>query len=120
MSRIASILACFAVASIFSFGARAFPVSPAPATQVAAPEVTLVRGFCGLGFHRGPYGGCVRHGVLYGYVAPPVYVGPPVSHLTAMMRGHYAYYGITGNFRRHRWSCRAHVPTVTTSMLPTA
>jgi hypothetical protein len=25
------------------------------------------------------------------------------AHLTAMMRGHYAYYGITGNFRRIRW-----------------
>jgi RNA-directed DNA polymerase len=24
-------------------------------------------------------------------------------HLTAMMRGHYAYYGITGNFRRICW-----------------
>jgi group II intron reverse transcriptase/maturase len=25
------------------------------------------------------------------------------SHLTAMMRGHYAYYGITGNYRRISW-----------------
>ena len=25
------------------------------------------------------------------------------AHLTAMLRGHYAYYGITGNFRRLRW-----------------
>jgi RNA-directed DNA polymerase len=25
------------------------------------------------------------------------------AHLIAMMRGHYAYYGITGNFRRLRW-----------------
>ena len=25
------------------------------------------------------------------------------AHLTAMMRGHYAYYGITGNIRRLRW-----------------
>ena len=25
------------------------------------------------------------------------------THLIAMMRGHYAYYGITGNFRRLRW-----------------
>ena len=24
-------------------------------------------------------------------------------HLTATMRGHYAYFGITGNFRRLRW-----------------
>ena len=25
------------------------------------------------------------------------------AHLTAMMRGHYAYYGITGNSRRLSW-----------------
>src|SRR5271166_2355269 len=25
------------------------------------------------------------------------------AHLIAMMRGHYAYYGITGNFRRLSW-----------------
>ena len=28
------------------------------------------------------------------------------AHLTAMMRGHYAYYGITGNFRRLSWYAR--------------
>ena len=25
------------------------------------------------------------------------------AHLSAMMRGHYAYYGISGNYRRLRW-----------------
>jgi RNA-directed DNA polymerase len=25
------------------------------------------------------------------------------AHLSAMMRGHYAYYGVTGNSRRVRW-----------------
>jgi hypothetical protein len=25
------------------------------------------------------------------------------THLTAMMRGHYAYYGISGNIKRLRW-----------------
>ena len=77
MPKIASMLACCAVASLFSFDAQALPGSPALA-HVAAPEVMLVRGFCGLGFHRGPYGGCVRNGVPYGYVAPPVYVAPPI------------------------------------------
>ena len=28
------------------------------------------------------------------------------AHLVAMMRGHYAYYGITGNFRRLSWYAR--------------
>jgi hypothetical protein len=79
MSRIASILACSVVVSIFSFEAGALPVAHFPAVS---PEVTPVRGFCGLGFHRGPYGYCVRNGVPYGYGAPvvmaPVAVAPPV------------------------------------------
>ena len=76
MSKIASILACGVMASMFSFDAQAFPGSPTPA-QVAAPEVMLARDFCGLGFHRDPYGVCVPNGVPYGYVAPVV-VAPPV------------------------------------------
>jgi RNA-directed DNA polymerase len=31
---------------------------------------------------------------------------PDLAHLTAMMRGHYAYYGITGNGRRLSWYAR--------------
>lgn len=53
MLKIALILACGVMASIASFDAQAFPNSPALA-QKAAPEVVLVRGFCGLGRHRGP------------------------------------------------------------------
>jgi hypothetical protein len=79
MLKIASILACGVVVSLFSFGAQAFPVGPA---QAPSSEIMQVRDFCGLGFHRGPYGYCVRNGVPYGYVAPgypaPVVVAPPV------------------------------------------
>jgi hypothetical protein len=77
MLKLASIFACSVVALIVSFDANAFPYSPALA-QVAAPEVMQVRGFCGLGRHRGPYGGCVPNGVPYGYAAPVVVVAPPV------------------------------------------
>jgi hypothetical protein len=76
MSKIALIVACGMVGSIFSFEVQAFPGSPAR-FPVGATEITPVRGFCGLGFHRGPYGYCVRNGVPYGYVAPVV-VAPPV------------------------------------------
>jgi hypothetical protein len=76
MSKIASILACGVMASVFSFGAQAFPGSSTPA-QVSASEVMPVRDFCGLGFHRDPYGVCVPNGVPYGYAAPVV-VAPPV------------------------------------------
>jgi hypothetical protein len=78
MLKTTSTLAFGMVASIFSCEVQAFPVAP----QVLAPEVLQVRGFCGLGFHRGPYGYCVRNGVPYGYGAPvvvaPVVVAPRV------------------------------------------
>jgi hypothetical protein len=56
-----SILVCGLLGSIFSFAVQAMPVSAVPAEAVT-PLVTPVRGFCGLGFHRGPYGYCVRNG----------------------------------------------------------
>jgi hypothetical protein len=76
MSKITSFLVCGMLVLIFSFEVHAFPGSPTR-IPMASPEVVLVRGFCGLGFHRGPYGYCVRNGVPYGYV-PPVVVGPVV------------------------------------------
>ena len=75
MSRkLALILACSVLVSSFSFNVQALPVLSVPA-QTAAPDITLVRDWCGLGFHRGPYGYCVRNGTVY---APPVVVVPPV------------------------------------------
>ena len=74
MSRkLALILACSVLVSSFSFNVQALPVLSVPA-QTAAPDITLVRGFCGWGFHRGPYGHCIRNGTVY---APPVVVAPP-------------------------------------------
>jgi hypothetical protein len=68
--------------SLASFGAQSFPISSLDA-QVAAPEVTLVAGGCGIGFHRGPYGGCQPNGAVVIapvplVVAPPVVIAPPV------------------------------------------
>lgn len=65
----ALILACGA--SLFSLCAQASPMLVP--MQKAAPDITLVRGFCGLGFHRGPYGYCVRNGTV---ALPPVVVAP--------------------------------------------
>jgi hypothetical protein len=82
MSRkLALILACSALLSSFSLDAQALPVLSGPA-QTAAPDVTLVRDLCGLGFHRDPYYGCIRNGTVY---APPVVVVPPV-----VVAPHYA------------------------------
>jgi hypothetical protein len=93
MSKAASILTCALMASIFSFNAYAFPGSPAH--QVAASDIIEVRGFCGLGFHRGPYGACVPNGVPYGYIAPVV-VAPYVPPVVVAPRvvcpyGYYFY-----------------------------
>ena len=54
------ILAC--CASLFSFSVQASPILLP--MQKTAPDITLVRGFCGLGFHRGPYGYCMRNGTV--------------------------------------------------------
>ena len=88
MSRkLALMLACSALVSLFSFNVQALPVLSVPA-QTAAPNITLVRGFCGWGFHR-EYGYCIRNGTVY---APPVIVtpSPPVvvaPHLCAARGG---------------------------------
>jgi hypothetical protein len=74
MSRKLVVMACSALVSLFSFNVQALTVS-SPAAQTAAPDITLVRGFCGWGFHRGPYGHCIRNGTVY---VPPVVVAPRV------------------------------------------
>ncbi len=79
MKSIASILVCGVLGSLVSLSAQALPLVSAP-TNVAGSDVTLVAGGCGLGFHRGPYGGCIRNGYYPpGYVPPPPpgYVPPP-------------------------------------------
>jgi hypothetical protein len=78
MLRTASILACGVAALFASCEVQAFQIAPA---RAPASEVVQVRGFCGLGFHRGPYGYCVRNGVGYvapGYAVAPVVVAPVV------------------------------------------
>jgi hypothetical protein len=98
MPKIASILVCGFMGSMISFGAQALPGSSAPA-NLGVPEVTLVRGFCGLGRHRGPYGGCVLNGVPYGYVAPVVvapYAPPVVVVPRAVCPYGYYYYPAYG------------------------
>ena len=78
-NKLASILACSVLGSLFSFNVQAFPVS-SPPEQVATPAVTLVHGFCGLNYHRGPGGYCVRNGPFYIYPPPtPTQVVAPLG-----------------------------------------
>ncbi len=48
-----------------------------------APHIVLVGGGCGFGFHRGPYGGCIRSG---GYVVRTVVPVYPVLHRACFTR----------------------------------
>jgi hypothetical protein len=48
----------------------------------ATPDITLVAGGCGVGFHRGPYGGCLRNGPGVVVGAPGVVVGAPRAYFT--------------------------------------
>jgi hypothetical protein len=59
--KFALIFAYGVLGSIFSFNVQAFPVL-SPPEVVAAPDVELVRDFCGPRFHRDPWGHCVRDG----------------------------------------------------------
>jgi len=54
MSKTATVLVCGLAASIFSCNAQAFPGSSVP--QLAASDIVEVHDFCGLGFHRNPWG----------------------------------------------------------------
>jgi hypothetical protein len=71
--------------SVFCVAAtQAMPL--APLEQAQAGLTIPVAGGCGLGFHRGPYGGCRRNGyyggMYYGapavVAAPGIVVAPPV------------------------------------------
>jgi hypothetical protein len=71
------------IASVAFLGLAAIPAAAmpvAPLTDVPS-AITLTAGGCGIGFHRGPYGGCRPNGGYYGY-RPYAYGNRP-----------YAYYG---------------------------
>jgi hypothetical protein len=66
----------FYASAIALLGLAAVPVQAMTIAPLsgASPDITLVAGGCGAGFHRGPYGGCVRNAVV---AAPGVAVGVP-------------------------------------------
>jgi len=69
-NKLAALLACSVLGSLLACSAEAFPVSTAP-QQTAMPAMTLVRDFCGLNFHRGADGYCVRNDAFYIYPPAP-------------------------------------------------
>lgn len=61
--------------ALTSFGAQAMPTSSA-LSQTRSYDVTKVAGGCGVGFYRGPLGGCVRGGGSVVVAPRPVVVAP--------------------------------------------
>ena len=57
----------------------------------AAPEITFVAGGCGAGFHRGPYGGCVRNAAVV--VGAPAVVVAPAAPVVVAPRTYFWYGG---------------------------
>jgi hypothetical protein len=55
----------FGVLGLAAASADAMPFPPI--ADPAPPAITLTAGGCGIGFHRGPWGGCRPNGGYYGY-----------------------------------------------------
>ncbi len=83
----------FYASAIALLGLAALPVQAMTIAPLsgADPGITLVAEGCGAGFHRGPYGGCVRNGVAVG--APGVVVGAPAAVVVAPGARVYHMYG---------------------------
>jgi hypothetical protein len=65
------------IASLAFLGLAAGPAAAmpvAPLTDVPS-VITLTAGGCGIGFHRGPYGGCRPNGGYYAYGYRPYAYG---------------------------------------------
>jgi hypothetical protein len=85
--------ACFAVIGLAGISSsQAMPL--VPLDQVQAGVITLISGGCGIGAHRGPYGGC-RANVGEVVVVPgaPVLVAPVVIARPCPPGMHLGAYG---------------------------
>jgi hypothetical protein len=79
----ASVFALLGLAAALPAEAMPFP----PLGEEAPSAITLTAGGCGIGFHRGPWGGCRANGGYYGY-RPYAYGYRPYAY------GYrYGYYG---------------------------
>ncbi len=85
------ILVCCSLALLFGSDALAFPIA-LPPEQLAAPEITLVGGYCGPNFHRIPEGYCVRDSDFYIYPPPQ----PPTELVAPLGCPYGAYHSPDG------------------------
>ncbi len=82
--------AAIGLAGLANAPVQAMEIVSSPA---ATPAVTLVAGGCGIGFHRGPYGGCRPNGGAV-VVGAPVYGGVYGVHPAYGYHG--GVYGVHG------------------------
>lgn len=66
MRKMLFVLSLGAALSASSLTAEAMPADLDAGAAAKTPAITLVSGGCGIGFHRGPFGGCRPNG-WYGY-----------------------------------------------------
>jgi hypothetical protein len=96
-----SFIAASVVASTLALAAMPAAAMPAVSAGVGSPTpaVTLVAGGCGIYFHRGPFGGCVRNGAGVVVVGPRV-VGPRVGWRPGWRRPGWYHPGWRRGWRR--------------------
>ena len=87
------VAACFAVVGLAGISpSQALPL--VPIDQARAGVITLVAGGCGIGLHRGPYGGCrVNEREVVVVPAAPVVVAPVVVARPCPLGMHLGPYG---------------------------
>ncbi len=95
--RFAFKLVCSVVGSLFSFTVQAFPISSLEVGGTA-PNITVVRDFCGLGFHRSTHGHCIPNDASPLY--PPPAPAPDASVLSACPAGYYHVFPYSGCIAR--------------------
>lgn len=80
-------------ATLLTFAASAVQAMPLSGDVggISSPHVVLVAGGCGVGFHRGPYGGCRPNvGPVVGPGVPaPYWQGPGWRFYNGCWRGPY-------------------------------
>ncbi len=83
MRKLVLSLSAGAMLALAASAVQAMPLS-ANADGASSPDVVLVAGGCGAGFHRGPGGGCIPN---HAVVVRPYWQGPGWRYYNGCWRG---------------------------------
>ncbi len=102
MNRLAAFVAIAAAVGLSAIAAQAMPI----ASNQTQSLIVQVAGGCGVGFHRGPYGGCRRNGWYGGrYWGTPAVVAPGVVVAPVGPCGGRGAHQVCGPYGRCRMVC---------------